>query len=68
VVSFPEWGTALARDYALLDRAEREYVQALPERLLAALRKLDHSLQGLSREPAGSLPANRDPRAQGRRG
>jgi predicted HD phosphohydrolase len=33
-------------DYALLDRAEREYVRALPDRLLEALRKLDQSLQG----------------------
>jgi predicted HD phosphohydrolase len=33
-------------DYELLDRREREYVRALPDRLLDALRKLDQSLQG----------------------
>jgi predicted HD phosphohydrolase len=33
-------------DYALLERAEREYVRALPDRLMEALQKLDHSLQG----------------------
>ncbi len=46
VVSFHRMEDGTREDYALLDRAEREYVQALPERLLAALRKLDHSLQG----------------------
>jgi len=33
-------------DYALLDRAERDYVRGLPDRLLAALARLDHSLLG----------------------
>ena len=46
VVSFHRMEDGTREDYALLDRAEREYVQSLPDRLLAALRKLDHSLQG----------------------
>jgi predicted HD phosphohydrolase len=46
VVSFHRMEDGTREDYALLDRAEREYVLALPDRLLAALRKLDHSLQG----------------------
>jgi len=46
VVSFHRMEDGTREDYALLDRAEREFVQALPDRLLAALRKLDHSLQG----------------------
>ena len=33
-------------DYLLLDRLEREYNRALPDRLLAALRGLEHSLSG----------------------
>ena len=33
-------------DYELLERAERGYNHALPDRLLAALRKLDQGLQG----------------------
>jgi predicted HD phosphohydrolase len=46
VVSFHRMEDGTREDYALLDRAEREYVLALPDRLLAALGKLDHSLQG----------------------
>ena len=46
VVSFHRMEDGTREDYALLDRAEREYVHALPDRLLEALRKLDQSLQG----------------------
>jgi predicted HD phosphohydrolase len=46
IVSFHRMQDGTREDYALLDRAERSYVQALPERLLEALRKLDHTLQG----------------------
>jgi predicted HD phosphohydrolase len=46
VVSFRRMEDGTREDYALLDRAEREYVRALPDRLLAALQKLDQSLQG----------------------
>jgi predicted HD phosphohydrolase len=33
-------------DYLLLDQSERNYAVGLPDRVLAALRKLDHSLEG----------------------
>jgi predicted HD phosphohydrolase len=46
MVSFRRMEDGTREDYELLDRAEREYVRALPDRLLAALRKLDQSLQG----------------------
>jgi predicted HD phosphohydrolase len=46
VVSFLRMEDGTREDYALLDRAERNYVRALPDRLLEALRKLDNSLQG----------------------
>jgi predicted HD phosphohydrolase len=46
IVGFHRMQDGTREDYALLDRAERSYVQALPERLLEALRKLDHTLQG----------------------
>jgi predicted HD phosphohydrolase len=46
MVSFHRMEDGSREDYALLDRAEREYVRALPDRLLEALQKLDHSLQG----------------------
>jgi predicted HD phosphohydrolase len=46
VVSFHRMEDGTREDYALLDRTEREYVHALPDRLLEALRKLDQSLQG----------------------
>jgi predicted HD phosphohydrolase len=45
-VSFHRMEDGTRADYALLDRAEREYVRGLPDRLLGALGKLDHSLQG----------------------
>jgi predicted HD phosphohydrolase len=45
-VSFHRMEDGTREDYALLDRAEREYVRGLPDRLLGALGKLDHSLQG----------------------
>jgi predicted HD phosphohydrolase len=46
MVSFHRMEDGSREDYALLDRAEREYVSALPDRLMEALQKLDHSLQG----------------------
>jgi predicted HD phosphohydrolase len=45
-VSFRRMEEGTREDYELLDRAEREYVRELPDRLLAALHKLDQSLQG----------------------
>jgi predicted HD phosphohydrolase len=46
VVSFHRMEDGTREDYELLDRGEREYVRALPDRILAALRKLDQSLPG----------------------
>ena len=46
VVSFRRMEDGTREDYELLDRSERQYVRALPDHVLAALRKLDHSLPG----------------------
>ncbi|MEP6885320.1 MAG: HD domain-containing protein [Gammaproteobacteria bacterium] len=46
VVSFIRMEDGTQEDYEFLDRCEREYVHALPDRVLATLRKLDQSLQG----------------------
>jgi len=46
VVSFKRMADGTREDYLLLDQSERAYARSLPERVLAALRKLDHSLQG----------------------
>ncbi|HEY4444335.1 MAG TPA: HD domain-containing protein [Steroidobacteraceae bacterium] len=46
IVSFHRMEDGTREDYALLERAEREYVRALPDRLMEALQKLDHSLEG----------------------
>jgi predicted HD phosphohydrolase len=46
VVSFHRMEDGTREDYELLDRSERDYVRALPDHVLGALRKLDHSLPG----------------------
>ena len=46
VVDFTRLEDGTRADYELLDRAEREYTRALPDRVLAALGKLDQSLPG----------------------
>jgi predicted HD phosphohydrolase len=46
VVSFRRMEDGTREDYALLDRSERDYVLGLPDHILTALRKLDHSLAG----------------------
>jgi predicted HD phosphohydrolase len=46
VVSFTRMEDGTREDYELLERSEREYVRALPDRVLSALRKLDDSLPG----------------------
>jgi predicted HD phosphohydrolase len=46
IVSFRRMEDGTREDYALLDRAEREYVRGLPDHVLAALLKLDQSLSG----------------------
>jgi len=46
VVSFLRMEDGTREDYELLDRSEQDYVRALPDRVLAALCKLDQSLPG----------------------
>lgn len=46
LVSFTQMKSGTREDYLLLDQSEREFARALPERVLAALRDLDHSLEG----------------------
>ena len=45
-VSFSRMDEGTPSDYALLNRLEEEFVAALPERILAALRELEQSLAG----------------------
>ena len=45
-VSFRRMDEGTPEDYALLGRLEHDYVAALPDRLLAALRGLSNSLAG----------------------
>jgi predicted HD phosphohydrolase len=45
-VGFTQMKDGTRADYALLERAERPYLAALPERLLAALARLDAGLEG----------------------
>jgi predicted HD phosphohydrolase len=45
-VSFLAMKDGTAEDYRLLDRSERDFARGLSDRLLAALAKLDHSLEG----------------------
>jgi predicted HD phosphohydrolase len=46
MVSFRRMKDGTREDYELLDRSERAYAVGLPDRILAALRRLDHSLEG----------------------
>jgi predicted HD phosphohydrolase len=46
VVGFRRMEDGTREDYELLDRGERAYVRALPERVMAALQKLEQSLPG----------------------
>ncbi len=46
IVSFRRMEDGTREDYLLLDAAEKQYALGLPERVLAALHKLDHSLEG----------------------
>ena len=45
-VSFRHMSEGTREDYELLDRMESAFIAALPERILKALRKLEHSLSG----------------------
>lgn len=46
IVSFRRMEDGTRADYELLDRSEREYAAGLPQRVLEAVRRLDHALQG----------------------
>ena len=46
LVSFTQMQAGTREDYLLLDQAEREFARGLPERVLMALRDLDHSVEG----------------------
>jgi predicted HD phosphohydrolase len=46
VVSFRRMEDGTREDYELLERLERDYARRLPDRLIAALSKLDQSLPG----------------------
>ena len=46
MVSFRRMEDGTREDYLLLDRSEREFARGLPERVLDAVRMLDHSLEG----------------------
>lgn len=45
-VSFKRMDEGTSEDYALLHKLERDYINALPDRLLQALEALDNSLAG----------------------
>jgi len=45
-VSFRAMKDGTRADYLLLDQSEKEYAVGLADRVLAAVRKLDHSLEG----------------------
>jgi predicted HD phosphohydrolase len=45
-VSFRRMEDGTREDYELLDKSEREYARGLPAVIMAALAKLDHSLDG----------------------
>jgi predicted HD phosphohydrolase len=45
-VGFTRMQDGTAADYALLDRLETQYIEALPDRLLAAVRALEQSMGG----------------------
>jgi predicted HD phosphohydrolase len=46
IVSFRQMSNGTRADYELLDQSEREYARFLPQRILAALRHLEHSIEG----------------------
>ena len=46
IVSFQRMEDGTREDYEFLDRSEREYALGLPDTIVGALEKLDHTLQG----------------------
>src|ERR1700709_1845175 len=45
-VSFTAMADGTKQDYELLDRRDAEYTERLPDRLLAAVQALEHSITG----------------------
>ena len=45
-VSFSAMADATQQDYEFLDELDRRYISELPERILVALRRLEHSVSG----------------------
>jgi len=48
LVSFTRMQDGTREDYLLLDQSERDFARQLPDRILGALRDLDHSVEGYS--------------------
>ena len=46
LVSFTRMQDGTREDYLLLDQSERDFARQLPDRILGALRDLDHSVEG----------------------
>jgi len=46
LVSFTRMQDGTREDYLLLDQSERDFARQLPDRVLGALRDLDHSVEG----------------------
>lgn len=46
VVSFRQMKDGTAQDYAMLEKLEEDFARRLPERILASVEKLEHTLSG----------------------
>ncbi len=66
MVSFRRMADGTREDYLLLDRSERDLARGLPDRILAALRGLDHSLDGYPVSRLGHVLQAATPRRGGR--
>ena len=46
IVSFRQMKDGTRADYLLLDESERDFAKGLPQQIMTALKRLDHSLEG----------------------
>ena len=46
IVSFRQMKDGTREDYLLLDESERDFAKGLPQQIMTALKRLDHSLDG----------------------
>ena len=46
IVSFRQMKDGTREDYLLLDESERDFAKGLPQQIMTALKRLDHSLEG----------------------